>query len=237
MIAIIEMPSYVYPHKRITPTKYINWVKSAGITPVCIPYDINKKDLLKCLDKVQGMVWTGGAIENDKYSKEQQDTYIDTLYTTYKVAKSYNNKGRYYPIWGMCQGFELLVLFQKGKHNTKKLVKHEKEGEYPIHFFQSTKIRDWFSKKMIEKMKINNCIVQHHMFGFDIEDYPYLNIVSTQDDFINIIEYKDYPFYGVQFHLEKPFNSFSKQVSLEFALFLKKELNYDNYINLIKSSL
>jgi gamma-glutamyl hydrolase len=237
MIAIIEMPSYVHPHTRRTPTKYIQWVESAGITPVCIPYDVNKKELLKCLDKVQGVLWTGGNIENSTYTKEQRNTYINTLYTTYEVAKKYNDNGRHYPIWGMCQGFELLVLFQHGKFYRKGLTKHEQEGKYPIHFFQSTKMTDWFSKKMIDKMKTTKCIIQHHMLGFDIEDYPYLNIVSTQDDFINIIEYKRYPFYGVQFHLETPFNSFSKQVSVEFALFLKKELNYYNYINFIKSSL
>ena len=237
MIAIIEMPSYVHPHTRRTPTKYIQWVESAGITPVCIPYDVNKKELLKCLDKVQGVLWTGGYIENSEYTKEQRNTYINTLYTTYEVAKKYNDNGRHYPIWGMCQGFELLVLFQNGKYYRKGLTKHEKEGKYPIHFFQSTKMTDWFSKKMMDKMKTTKCIIQHHMLGFDIEDYPYLNIVSTQDDFINIIEYKRYPFYGVQFHLEKPFNLFSKQVSVEFALFLKKELNYYNYINFIKSSL
>ena len=237
MIAIIEMPSYVHPHTRRTPTKYIQWVESAGITPVCIPYDVNKKELLKCLDKVQGVLWTGGDIDNSTYTKEQRNTYINTLYTTYEVAKKYNDNSRHYPIWGMCQGFELLVLFQHGKFYRKGLTKHEQDGKYPIHFFQSTKMTDWFSKKMIDKMKTTKCVIQHHMLGFDIEDYPYLNIMSTQDDFINIIEYKRYPFYGVQFHLEKPFNLFSKKVSVEFALFLKKELNYYNYINFIKSSL
>ena len=222
MIAIIEMPS-VHSHRRI-PTKYIQWVGSAGMTSVCIPYDINKPDLLMCLDNVQGVLWTGGFIENDTYTKEQRDAYINTLYTTYKVAKKYNDNGRHYPIWGMCQGFELLVLFQKGKNNRKELSKHQTNGKYPLQLFQS-KMSNWFSKSMIDKMKTTKCVIQHHMLGFDIEAYPYLNIVSTQDDFINIIEYKDYPFYGVQFHLEKPFNSFSRQVSLEFAFFLKKELH------------
>jgi len=213
MIAIIEMP------RQKTDT-YVQWLQSVNITPVCIPYDLPKKKLLCCLDQVQGVLWTGGAIE--KNNKTQRDKYINTLLTSFEVAKQYNDKGRHYPIWGTCQGFEFLLLFQKGGHSIRSLPKHHTEGRFPITFKGKSALRTWFSD-MEEEMK-TNCSTHHHDYGFDIKEIPSINIVSTLNDFINIIEYKEYPFYGVQFHPERPFDTFSKKVSKRFALFLKHNI-------------
>jgi len=212
MIAVIESPGNSCKN-------YMSWLESAGIIPVRIPYNIPKDDLLQCLRRVNGVVWTGGAIEKSKYDKERP-IYLDTLYTSFEEAKKYNNnKYMPYPIFGICQGLEMLYLFRNGKPITIDLPKHEANGASPISFQGKSSLRDWFP--MLDEMARRPCAEQHHTYGISIQPMKAIRILSTQNDYVNILKYKDYPFYGVMFHPERPFDDFSADVSLQFALFLK----------------
>ena len=77
---------------------------------------------------------------------------------------------------------------------------------------------------MRPEMASTPCSEQHHTYGVDVTPMKEIRILSTQDDYVNILKYKDYPFYGVMFHVERPFDDFSADVSLQFALFLKSLL-------------
>ena len=211
MIAVIESPGN-------SPKNYMTWLESGGLIPVRIPYTIPKDELLLCLQRVEGVLWTGGAIEKTKYDAVRP-IYVDTLRTTFEVAKQYNDKGIPYPLWGICQGLEFLALFQEGKHDVSSLPKHPGNGNFPITFTGKSDIRTWFAP-LEEEMKRKPCAVHHHTNGVD----PTMKTLSMQDDYVNILKYKDYPFYGVMFHVERPFDAFSASVSKQFALFLKSLL-------------
>lgn len=210
MIAVIESPG-----NRIH--TYMTWLESGGLIPVRIPYDIPKDELLLCLQRVEGVLWTGGAIEKSKYDAVRP-IYLDTLRTTFEVAKRYNEKGCY-PLWGICQGLEFLALFQEGKDDITSLPKHKADSNCPITFTGTSAMRTWFAP-LEEEMKRRPCAVQHHTYGVDTAT----KILSMQDGYVNILKYKDYPFYGLMFHVERPFDAFSANVSKEFALFLKSLL-------------
>jgi gamma-glutamyl-gamma-aminobutyrate hydrolase PuuD len=210
MIAVIESPGN-------SPDNYVAWLTSAGMIPVCIPYTIPKDDLIQCLRRVDGVVWAGGAIEKAKYDKERP-IYLDTLYTTFEVAKEYN-KRLPYPIFGICQGLEMLYLFRNGKPDTIDLPKHVASKNTPITFQGKSDLRDWFP--MRAEMARIPCSEQHHTYAVDIQPMKDIRILSTQDGYVNILKYKEYPFYGLMFHVERPFDAFSADVSVQFALFLK----------------
>jgi gamma-glutamyl hydrolase len=212
MIAVIETPG-------IRIHNYMSWLESGGLIPVRIPYDIPKEELLLCLRRVEGVVWAGGAIEKAKYDAVRP-IYVDTLRTTFEVAKRYNDAGDQYPLWGICQGLEFLALFQEGK-DIHSLPKHKADDTFPITFTGISDMRKWFAP-LEEEMKRKPCAVQHHTYGVD--PISSIKILSMQDDYVNILKYKDYPFYGLMFHVERPFDDFSAKVSTHFALFLKKEL-------------
>ena len=213
MIAVIESPGN-------SPTNYMTWLESGGMIPVRIPYDLPKEELLQCLQRVEGVVWTGGAIEKAKYDAVRP-IYVDTLRTTFDVAKRYNDKGIPYPLWGICQGLEFLALFQEDKQDVSSLPKHPGKGNFPITFTGTSAMRKWFTP-LEEDMKRRPCAVQHHTYGVD--PMPGMKTLSMQDGYVNILKYKDYPFYGLMFHVERPFDAFSEKVSKHFALFLKSLL-------------
>lgn len=222
MIGIIALPKR--NHKgSVYPENYVNWVESSGADAIVIPYDLPKRQLVQCIHQMDGIVWTGGGIENN-YSYKQYITYMKSLDTCFETAKAYNDSGRYYPLFGICLGFEILVLFSKNidlNHAFDDMKHHVRESRDCI-TFKDSRLRDWFLP-LEKKMANQPCATHHHQFGFDIKPLKGITIVSTDTDFINMIEYKKYPFYGVQFHPERPFNAFSKKVSDHFSLFLKHE--------------
>jgi gamma-glutamyl hydrolase len=206
---------------------YIRWIKDAGATPIIIPYSITKTDLIKQMDKLQGVIWTGGAIETERYSENQRITYLTTLQRCFLIAKDCNDHGRYFPIWGSCLGFETLVLMGEDVPLSKFFTRvqiHERTGRDTITFLSSpSRIKQFFPLKLRNAMARIPCATHHHKLGFDITPLPHMRFVSVDSGFINIIEYVDYPFYGVQFHPERPFSPFSEEISRQFGQFLIKE--------------
>lgn len=223
MIGIIALPK-LNGKGSVNAKNYVRWVESSGSKAVVLPYDLPKKDLIKCLKQLKGIVWTGGAIEGPNYTRKQYTTYIKSIITCFETAKEYNDSGRYYPIFAICLGFEILVLFSqkvKVEHLFDSMKHHFRESRDTI-TLEDSRLKDWFLP-LEKKMASQPCAVHHHKFGFDIQKLEGITIASTDTDFINMIEYKKYPFYGVQFHPERPFDTFSNKVSVHFSDFLKHE--------------
>jgi gamma-glutamyl hydrolase len=220
-IGIISLPK----HPKID--NYIRWIEHTGAKAIILPYSISKNDLKRQMESIQGVVWTGGAIETDRYTENQRLTYLTTLHRCFLQAKEYNDQGRYFPIWGSCLGFEMLVLMGEDIPLSKffdHLQSHERSGKNTIEFTSNaSRLKRFFPLKLRNAMARMHCATHHHKLGFDITPLPHIRIVSVDSGFINMVEYVDYPFYGVQFHPERPFSPFSEQVSHQFSLFLIKE--------------
>lgn len=221
IIGIIALPK----HPNID--NYIRWIESTGANVVIIPYTITKTDLFRQMNSIQGVVWTGGAIETERYSEYQRMTYLITLQRCFCLAKKYNDQGRYFPIWGSCLGFEMLVLMGENRPLSSffnHIQCHERTGHNPIRFTSTdSRMKRIFPLHIRKSMSRTPCATHHHKLGFDIDPLPHIRVVSVDSGFINMIEYVDYPFYGVQFHPERPFSHFSKDISRQFGNFLLKE--------------
>ena len=214
MIGVICMPST--NHKHLRPNNYINWLESGGGHCLEIPYYANP---VPYLQNCKGVVWIGGAIENKKY-EDYRDSYMKTLEKSFDYAMKENDKGNPFFIWGTCLGFEILYAFSVGLPLKKVLEKRALDKPTPIYFTNKhTTLKRWFPLELRKKME-KPCLVHHHKYGVSKET-PLITIVASQDGFIDIFEYKDYPFYGIAGHPERPFDELSEKVSIEMALFLK----------------
>lgn len=220
-IGIITLPKYPKINN------YIRWIEHTGANAIIIPYSISKNALKRQMELIQGVVWTGGAIETNRYTENQRLAYLNTLKRCFLQAKECNDQGRYFPIWGSCLGFEMLVLMGEDIPLSRffdHIQSHERSGQNTITFAStSSRLKRFFSLKLRNEMARIPCATHHHKLGFDIEPLPHIRIVSIDSGFINMVEYIDYPFYGVQFHPERPFNPFSEEISRQFSLFLVKE--------------
>jgi gamma-glutamyl hydrolase len=197
-----------------------------GETAILIPYDISTDALRPLLQRVQGLIWTGGSMPNtSKHTPKQYDTLVNTLFLCYEHAIHQNEKGNYYPIWATCLGMDILWMFATYKPTlADSLTIHKKEGNETCTFTETaSRLKRGFSASMKDRMKREKCVFHHHLYGNDIVEHDHLHIVSIHDKFVNAFEFVKYPFYGVQFHPEQPHTDFGIQVSKQFMLFLKDE--------------
>lgn len=221
---------------------YIHWVEMSGANAVIIPY--NTDMLPEYLKLVHGVVLAGGAISNVKtHSDKQYKDLIHVVRRIFEHAVRENDCGNYFPLWGTCLGFELLAMMPEHIDHDyfKRLQLEHKFRLGTLIFTGASRLRKAFPKALQEKVARTPTVNHMHQYGFNM-DAPhtiklmrYLNIVSVDraddgSEFMNMYEYKHYPFYGSQWHPEKPLTDLGVDLSYTLSLFLKKECAHNKKV-------
>jgi gamma-glutamyl hydrolase len=195
---------------------YVDWFELCGIHVIPIPYDTTHHQLL--FQMVNGLFIPGG--ETTFIMKN--NTFIDTVSKFFELSLQ---KDEYFPIWGTCFGFEVLMAIIGGFTKFKRFNGH---GLTPITITpegKKSRIFRSFSKKYIHYLQHHNSTLENHEYGISPTDFlnqlhlkRFFNIIATSisDDgkeYVAAIEGKHYPVYGVQWHPErqssgKPFIDF-----------------------------
>ena len=208
------------------PTNYVRWVRLSGAIPVVIPYNISSVHLYQQMHEVNGLVFTGGDIETPKYTKTQYTEYVKTIQRCIRKAKQYNEHGVYFPIWGICLGFELLILLEEKKipdlFNDVEIREHYSSSSLQF-TSEKSRLLSYFTPNEIRRFKKTQCVIHRHTYSFKKRTYPFLITTAVDDGYISMFEFKEYPFYGCQFHVEHPFNDASTYISYKLSMFLKEE--------------
>ena len=82
---------------------YVKFIESSGARVVPIIYDKPIEENLKLLEKLNGVLYCGGISEASHY--------IELGRAIFNKVKSLNDQGEYYPLWGICLGFQQLATF------------------------------------------------------------------------------------------------------------------------------
>ena len=79
-----------------------NFIRWAGSRTVAIPFDISQKDLLELLPQINGVLFTGGALELVTKEGKQHPYYVTAkkLFHYSKFMKDV--KGEDWPVIGIC---------------------------------------------------------------------------------------------------------------------------------------
>lgn len=242
IIGVITMPVVDKYKTKVTsylPSSYVKWIESSGARVVPLQYDLPKPILKALLSQINGVLLIGGDVENKKYHN-MLDSKIYTGFCKYiyDYVKEQNDLGNYYPIFGICLGFQTLAMlgyFNTAAEIDKDFVNHEILGKYKK--FESTnltfentntRLKSIFTKEEQNQLKKNNCIVHSHNFSVKTHKIKHIvTDVSKQGKFSLMFEYKKYPFYGVLFHPEKVLYDWEdKNIPKEyFATMLSQKLS------------
>ena len=226
-IGIIAHPKEGFVDKYEYPINYVNWVRMSGAVPVVIPFHLPSIQLYKELHEVNGIVLTGGNIETPKYTPQQYTMYLKTIQRCIRKAKEYNDHGVYFPVWGICLGFELLILLETSPQIStlfQNLEVHEHYAESTLQFTSSPSlIKSYFTPTEIKRFGKTRCVIHRHNYVFRRRAYPFIKTVAMNDGYISMFEFKEYPFYGCQFHVEHPYNDASLYISFKLSMFFKEE--------------
>lgn len=140
-----------------------------------------------------------------------------------KIAIQFNDAGEYFPVFGVCQGYELLMFLESNENEDILTPCESNNVNLPLNFkkdFLSSKLFKGASKTIIHILQTLpvtsnhhfKCVTEESLRRFRLE--LHWRVMSTNADehnvtFVSSSESRRYPFVGVQFHPEK--NAFEWQ--------------------------
>jgi gamma-glutamyl hydrolase len=185
---------------------YVDWFEERGVRVIPIPYDTTQHEMY--FNMVNGLFIPGG--ETTFIVKNK--TFVDTVKTFFELSLA---EDEYFPIWGTCFGFELLIFLIGGFY---KLKHYPARGFYPLHItpagYTSRMFRS-FSQHYLHYLEHHKSCNNNHEYGISPTDFNnndhlrrFYNILATSTDnngkeYVAAIESKYYPVYGVQWHPER----------------------------------
>jgi len=226
-IGILSIPMTASHHKNThsyLPASYVKWLGMENARVIPIPYDTPKGALDMMLDQVNGVLFIGGQVDHGMISEEYSH-FMETFKHIVNHAKRSNNQKNYFPLFAICLGFEILGMMNddvsdvinkfttlKGSSNVDA---HKYNSKLDIVKPDST-IAKIFTVNEMSEFRKTPCVFQNHSQGF-VLDGSYMkkwkkswNVIATSKsndkthtNFVSMLEYKKFPFYGVQFHPEK----------------------------------
>ncbi|XP_053212026.1 gamma-glutamyl hydrolase A-like [Panonychus citri] len=200
------------------PSSYVKFIESAGgrVIPVLVGKD--EDYYAKMINITSGMLLTGGSIDLT------DSVYTQSAYLIWKITLKINDNDQYYPLLGICQGFEFFLYAANGLAEWP-LIKCEAENlvERLTFMVNETQIKQskmfqWASDQIIKTLSNKRVTYNAHSWCLPVSPvsgqfFPRIgdffrtlakSIDSNGIEFISLIESVDYPIYGLQFHPEKP---------------------------------
>ncbi|XP_015172977.1 PREDICTED: gamma-glutamyl hydrolase-like [Polistes dominula] len=220
---------------------YVKFVEGAGARVVPIRINQSRSYYRDLMTKISGVLLPGGA------TSIKHGGYANAGEIIYQIAEDMNRNGTYFPILGICLGFELLAFLASGKE-MKRVSCNSESQALPLQFernFKQSRLFTNASEEIIDILEKDEVTINFHIFCITKEKFKThrLNrnwrIISQNNDengirFISSMEHINFPFYGLQFHPEKniyewiigrniPHSSNAIKVSQYFANFFVDE--------------
>lgn len=203
-------------------SSYVKWIESAGaqVLPILLNQDDSYYE--KVFEQTNGLLFPGG---DNLLDPNKNTPMMFAAKKLYKLAFDANNKGNFYPIWGTCLGLELMSVLSSNKNVledcsandislTMDFVDRGKLFAKPTRTYDDLLKID-YSAAIMEGLKTKNltynfhhkCLTESGLKKANLEQF-YKPLAFSEDKFgfkfIAVFEAFNYPFYGVQFHPEKP---------------------------------
>ncbi|EDV40026.1 uncharacterized protein Dana_GF24165 [Drosophila ananassae] len=197
---------------------YVKYLEGAGAQVVPIWIGRNRSYYEDLMQKINGVLLPGGSTWFN-----QTNGYGDAGEHLIQLAVELNDRGTFMPVWGTCLGMELLVY--KLANGPEHRIDCKGKGiALPMEFkedYAKSRLFATISDDIVDLMVKENVTYHWHQFCYTEEDFArdLLNetwrVISLNRDlngveFISTMEHLKYPFYGVQFHPEKPLYEFTK---------------------------
>ncbi|KAM3127512.1 hypothetical protein pb186bvf_020392 [Paramecium bursaria] len=198
---------------------YVKYVESGGAIVIPIQWDASYDELNYILRNINGVLLTGG--DTLIYLNETQpgfnfNKFTDTVTFILNKAIQFNKEGNVFPIFGICQGFQVLnyvvslyePVLEPVEDNLQKqrLLRIVKPDSYLLKPLGTS--LQFYLENVLGPFQYNHWAVFEESYQkytlldsfFDITSYSYDEV---EKEYIASIEAKEYPFYAVQFHPEK----------------------------------
>ncbi|KAL7295468.1 hypothetical protein TKK_0011120 [Trichogramma kaykai] len=233
---------YPGPYNAYLAASYVKFIEGAGARVAPIWLGQTEAYYEDILGKVNGVLLPGGAAWFNV-----TNGYAESAEKIYNIATRLNTNGDYFPIWGTCLGFEVLLYIASNRKDYR-FDCSSKNRAVPLELtndYRKSRLFRNASENLVNVLETENVTWNYHRFCFNkqslreaqiSEDYRVMsyNRDESNKKFISTLEHVTHPFYGVQFHPEKnayewrpgknvPHTQNAIQVSQYFANFFVNE--------------
>ncbi|XP_048248244.1 gamma-glutamyl hydrolase A-like [Haliotis rufescens] len=191
------------------PANYVKYLEQAGARVVPVRVREPGSYYAKLFSQINGVLFPGGSvgIVSSDYAKAAR--------IIYDMAVKANDAGDHFPLWGTCQGFQLLTNLT-ARHNLLQPTDAENIS-LPLDLTpdaKSSRLLSRLSQKTFHILTTENVTPNFHHYGLLLETYSqtksltsFYRLISTNRGrkgkvFASTIEAFKYPFYGTQWHPE-----------------------------------
>ena len=199
---------------RLLAKKNINYIN--------IPYTISKSNLNRLLNTLDGLIFPGGQAGNF-YNNKFYKAYFKIQNFLMKRAQIINSLYRPFPVLGICNGYENMILIESDYNITKNNIK---KTFINVRCYKNYKAQLFSIKYRSKGLNKTKKIIHNNVLAIDpktnIGDYiiDATSLDKNNKEFIDIVKHKKYPFYGFQGHPEinneELIDPFIKVVKLSF---------------------
>ena len=213
------------PDRQYLVSSYVQWLESAGAQVVPVLFNQSQADLRLLFGQLSGLLLPGG------HCGTHGTAYGNASWQLLTMAKQANDAGKFFPVWGTCQGHEQLAQFGSGAMEPSILNRTQgTEGLIVAlnltHAGLSSRLLREAPSHIVTALQHNPITVNLHSFSalasriehVGSATHAFFRVVGTNQDvhgkeFVSLFEARQYPFYGSQFHPEK--NAFEWNQSWE----------------------
>ncbi|XP_061386415.1 gamma-glutamyl hydrolase B-like [Musca vetustissima] len=198
---------------------YVRFLEAAGAKVIPIWNNRPRIYYESIMNKINGILMPGGAIFfNPKFCTKDMTSHA---YTSSKIIFDIARQLKHFPLWGTCLGYQLLLTHSAGVEDVRQDCK-SMNVSLPVQFeddkvLQKSKLFADLDESVKARMSSQPfgyhyhkyCITKEDLRMFKIEDQWQVLACNKDDnglEFINIVEHKEFPFYGSQIHPERVFN-------------------------------
>ncbi|XP_071830449.1 gamma-glutamyl hydrolase-like [Apostichopus japonicus] len=207
------------------PATYVKFVEASGARVV--PILVNQSDIYyeNMFHSLNGLLLPGGGLDE----KLMTSGYGRAGKMFYDLAtKNFDKYGDVFPIWGTCQGFELLSCLAAGEDILTPLeADNENLNIEMCPGYRNSRIFGDAADWILEALQNDALTFNYHSFSVTPQDfnnaksmkstYKMVSISKNDDgrEFVSVIEGNVYPLFGVQFHPEKPIFAWSPNTKVK----------------------
>ena len=197
------------PNTSYIPSSYVKFVEAGGARVV--PIHINRESAYyqRVLSQVNGILFPGGDVDVHNSGFGRAGKII------FDYALRANQRRDYFPLWGTCNGFEMLsylavdrdVLVRCDAMNDPKALNLTRKAQSSRLFGKlERRLETLITKEETSANFHERCLTIKNFTEYGISEH--YNVLSTNFDknglqYVSSMEAKHYPFYAVQFHPEK----------------------------------
>jgi len=193
----------------------VRYLQEQGLYVVPLRYDMDSDSLAKLLPKLSGVLFTGGG--NDLI---EGHPYFETGRAVYKFSLSEGEKGRPFPIFGVCLGYEMISLLAAEDMSVLEPGFDSYDYPLPLKFTSEAKTSVMFGDApslLMTALEKRNLTLNDHEMGIPPSTFDsnaglkkMFKVLSTNTDrkgrlFVSTIEARDsarYPIFATQWHPE-----------------------------------